>query len=478
MKTTSINTWRVKLGSTKAAREYLEQEGYFTENGITYIKTEPEIVVAENIASAEPQEGKPILITSYLLGSSVNQSAFQALKAHAEYISAEILVIAHKYNNPTTLQSSLREEEGADYIDPLVKSYLTWTNHRIYNHEILGSIQVNCNTLNPLPRIKKITTTHSILGHPMQSLHVKPVVQGMPVVLWSTGTISDIDPASNLTAQQAQFHYKFGWIVLEPDGSSRNIHATKKGQFTDGIAIFDPLKEPDIKPGLSTLSTVWGDLHVEQVDQKALKWAIELTKSFRSPSVILHDFFDAKAVNPHSSQLEKGYSTLYESYCDAKDMLEKIFQEAKISVVLLVESNHNDMVSRYFRKTPIKDMRCSDIHVLKWWLQCNMKPEELFTHGNALRINESYRQIEGTHIGLHGDKGINGAKGSLNSFFQANIRAIIGHSHTPGMLGGVSQVGCLCRLKLGYNDKGASSWCHSLVRLDIFGKHQHFIKFD
>jgi hypothetical protein len=480
----SIHTARVKFGSRKAAREYFANLGYITEDGIHYYPpegtVEPEILEAEvqpDIPSAEPSGRKPILVTSYLLGSYVNVDAFKALKAHAEFLNAEILVIAHKYTNPTSLQGCLREEEGYDFIDSLVKPYLCWTNHTIYGHEILGSVQVNCNNLNPLPRIKKFTTRHSILGHPMQSLHIKPVVQGMPVVLWSTGTISNIDPAANLTAQQAQFHYKFGWIVLEPDGDSRNIHATKAGQFTDAEFIYNPLEFEGIEDGLSTLSTIWGDLHVEQVDPKALRWAIGLTKSFKSPSIVLHDFFDATAVNPHSEKIERGDHSLYDDYDAAHDVLNTIERDTKCSALFLVESNHNDMLSRYFKSTPIHDMGMSDIPILKQWLGKNMKPEDLFTNASRLRIDETYQTLYGTHLGLHGDKGINGAKGSLNSFFQANIRAVIGHSHTPGMLGGVSQVGCLCRLKLGYNDKGASSWCHSLVRLDIFGKHQHFIRF-
>jgi hypothetical protein len=128
-------------------------------------------------------------------------------------------------------------------------------------------------------------------------------------------------------------------------------------------------------------------------------------------------------------------------------------------------------------RTKIEDMNFGDTTTLELWLRCQRKPENLFANASRLRTDENLPTVQGTHLGLHGDKGINGAKGSLLSFFNASIRAIIGHSHTPGMLGGVSQVGCLCRLKLGYNDKGASSWCHSIARLDIFGKHQHLIKF-
>jgi hypothetical protein len=481
----SINTMRVKLGGIDKAREWFKENGYQSEDGVTYHpqmgeegKEEDVEPPAPPVPSYTPSGDKPVLVTSYLFGSSVNPVIFSALEAHAVQIGAEIIVIAHKYTNPTSLQGCLREEEGSDYVDPLVKPYLCWDNLLIHGHDILGAVQVNCNNLNPLPRIKKFTTRHSILGHPMQSLHVKPVVQGqgMPMVLWSTGTISNIDPASNLTAQQAQFHYKFGWIVLESDGSSRNVHTTKSGNFTDKSFIYHTSNH-EISYSTSTLATIWGDVHAEQVDKKAMLWAVQLTESFNSPTIVLHDFFDATAVNPHSSILERNGHNLYDDFRKAQTLLNDIQKDTKCSLILLVESNHNDMLSRFFKRTPVQDMTPASVSLLSMWLSKGMKPEELFTSAEILRIDESYPTLHGTNLGMHGDKGINGARGSLMSLFQANIRAAIGHSHTPGMLGGVSQLGCLCLLKQGYNDKGASSWLHSIMRLDIFGKHQHFIKF-
>jgi len=62
--------------------------------------------------------------------------------------------------------------------------------------------------------------------------------------------------------------------------------------------------------------------------------------------------------------------------------------------------------------------------------------------------------------GSHGDRGINGSRGSIKGFTKVGIKYTIGHSHTTGIIEGVYQNGCLCDLNADYTS-GPSSWSHS-----------------
>ena len=79
--------------------------------------------------------------------------------------------------------------------------------------------------------------------------------------------------------------------------------------------------------------------------------------------------------------------------------------------------------------------------------------------------------INKIELSNHGDRGLNGAKGSLNSYSKLNTKLTIGHSHTPGRMDGAIQVGTSTILRPDYVE-GPSSWrqAHSIGHVD--GKRQ------
>ena len=63
-------------------------------------------------------------------------------------------------------------------------------------------------------------------------------------------------------------------------------------------------------------------------------------------------------------------------------------------------------------------------------------------------------------LAFHGDQGNHGARGSINSFAKIGPKSVIGHSHSPGIMEGVYQVGVTARLDLEYAT-GPSGWMHT-----------------
>ena len=60
-------------------------------------------------------------------------------------------------------------------------------------------------------------------------------------------------------------------------------------------------------------------------------------------------------------------------------------------------------------------------------------------------------KLHGVHIGAHGDKGNNGSRGSIQQLELSYGNAVIGHSHSPGILRNIWQVGTSTKLILDYN---------------------------
>ena len=81
------------------------------------------------------------------------------------------------------------------------------------------------------------------------------------------------------------------------------------------------------------------------------------------------------------------------------------------------------------------------------------------------------RTLGGVEIGMHGDRGPNGSRGSARNLRRIGVKSIIGHSHSPAIEEGCYQVGTSTRLRLEYNG-GPSSWLNTHCILHADGKRQ------
>lgn len=79
--------------------------------------------------------------------------------------------------------------------------------------------------------------------------------------------------------------------------------------------------------------------------------------------------------------------------------------------------------------------------------------------------------IKGIYVGYHGDRGMNGARGTLASFSKIGTKTITGHSHTPGIEKGAYAVGTSTYLSLEYTH-GPSSWMNTHCLIFPNGKRQ------
>jgi hypothetical protein len=114
----------------------------------------------------------------------------------------------------------------------------------------------------------------------------------------------------------------------------------------------------------------------------------------------------------------------------------EIFLETALALVRAAKANAHLTAFRY------------------WAAKLLKRPERFHFYGR----NESV-QFNKIEHGQHGDKGPNGARGSLKAYAQIGAKGTYAHSHTAGIIDGAYQVGTSSQLYMGYN-AGFSSWCH------------------
>jgi hypothetical protein len=106
-----------------------------------------------------------------------------------------------------------------------------------------------------------------------------------------------------------------------------------------------------------------------------------------------------------------------------------------------------------------------DFHPFNWWMKQHDKTATLW-------LTDDYPFIvEGIYLGFHGDRGPNGARGSIKNMSKIGAKTVIGHTHSPGIEKGCYQVGTSTWLSLGYTS-GPSSWHNTHCLVHPNGKRQ------
>lgn len=154
----------------------------------------------------------------------------------------------------------------------------------------------------------------------------------------------------------------------------------------------------------------------------------------------------------------------------------------KKAVSVLVPSNHNEHLGKWINEADwkeeginaefyletalamVKDATVTDFGIVypdpfHYWVD-KLQP------GHKLRLlsRDVSDVAKGIELSMHGDRGMNGSRGSLLGLSKIGVKSIIGHSHSPGIRDGCYQVGTSSVLRRDWNG-GPSSWMntHALV---------------
>ena len=476
--------------SERTVRRWIKNLGFSKEDK-TGIESSEQLDIAK---TKEHTKKKYYLITWAQNNTDVHRKMLTNMESYADFLEAEILVIAGRYRNPTSLSASdtIKHEEETNRIfwDDKIDKYLTANRHNIHKYlQVLADVKTQPTADEPLTGFEGFSGVESsILGHPKQHLKSLPILNGYPhKVIMSTGAITHPNYTDTKAGKKGEFNHIYGFIIVEIRDEEvfhiRNINVDDSGEFND---LFFNVKAGKVTRNKEIEGIVLGDEHSGWEDWDVLTETKRLFEELKPKKVVLHDIFDAYSISHHH---ESDPFLKYRKSQEDKDVLEyeidgmmELLEEFndKDYDTVIVRSNHDDHLDQWLKRQDWK----RDCHnaltymelstkILKGEAENGVIPAligERFPNFKCLGINDSYI-INGIECGLHGDHGANGSRGSATQFKKLNVRTITGHTHAPFIAGGAYGVGTSTMLRLEYN-KGLSSWMNAHVTIDRNGKRQ------
>jgi hypothetical protein len=451
------------------------------------------------------------IITAAQNGTPVHADFWAILQNIAKLREAEILVIPLRYKNPTSQWTGSQQNE--EYWDVAVQPFL-WNQRHVLNENLtlLADIKTQPTAISPLTGNDALSLAASgILGHTKLQLRCIPTPSNrMAKVLTTTGACTVENYTDSRAGKIGEFHHSLSATVVELEGKRfhlRQLNFDKDTCSVTDLGLRYTHDAANVAP--RPLALVMGDTHVGFVDpgvERATFGPGGMVAALNPMHLVWHDLLDAYSCNPH--HLGNPFNAIAK-HGDGADNVRREVNRAIQYVVdhtpagiksVLVGSNHNDMLHRWVKRADwrndplnaefyletalamVKDTKMGPGGTVYpdpfvYWFRKNvshMDPRrERF---QALDSDQSFI-MRGVEMGMHGDVGPNGTRGSIRNLRRLGVKSIIGHSHTPGIDEGCTQVGTSTRLRLEYNH-GASAWLNAHCLLNADGKRQLVIIVD
>lgn len=418
------------------------------------------------------------------------------IEAYADYIDADIHIIAGRYKNPTSIwtNSQSNEEFWAKEVVP----YLDANRHDIHKYvSILSDIKIQPTGVNPMTGMQALSGVNScIFGAPKVQMEMIPVLESSkPKMMVTTGAITKKNYTDSKTGKVGDFHHTFGFAIVEIKDDDtffiRQVTANDKtGNFTD---LYYSVANGEVSVVDSISAIILGDLHYGHHDQKVLDSTMTMLERIVPTHVILHDVFDGNSISHHEMkdpfvQYGKEIAGTNDLGKEVDTMLDGLAVFEKFKNVVVVRSNHDDFLDRWLKNEDWKKqptyknsrvyMKYSDMLLEQYGKDpYNVKGviptiiNDRFPKFITLGRSESYL-VKDWELGQHGDFGANGSRGSLLQFRKLNTKVVVGHYHSTGRKDGALAVGTSTHLRVGYN-KGASGWLQTHVIIHSDGRAQH-----
>lgn len=417
------------------------------------------------------------------------------IEAYANYINADIHVIAGRYRNPTSLSSSKNIRATESWHSRLIP-YLDANRHNLHKYlSIMSDIKIQPTAVNPMSGMRGISGVNScIFGSPKLQLETIPVLEGnKPKMMLTTGACTLSNYTDSKAGKKGEFHHTLGFVIVEIEDKNlfyvRQVSADDNGDFID---MFFEVKNGEVSNIKECDAIIWGDIHVGHHDENVVNKTFKLMNKLKPKHVILHDVFDGYSISHHDMkdpfiQYAKEFHNKNDLGGEIEEMLSFLGRFKKENVVI-VRSNHDDFLDRWLKNndwrknlTPKNNKLYMEYsHILMEQYENSsigvkgVIPELInreYPKYTTLGRGDSYK-VNGWELGHHGDLGSNGSRGSLNQFRTLNTKVVVGHYHSPQRKDGALSVGTTTKLRVGYN-KGASGWLQSHVVIHKNGKAQH-----
>jgi hypothetical protein len=463
------------------------------------LKEKPDIESEQYVKAKEREfdkSKKRFIITYAQNATKIHEKFFNNIKAYAEYIDADIHIIAGRYKNPTSVWSDKQETD--EWWDTNLVPYLDANRHDIHKYvSILSDVKIQPTAVNPMTGMQGFSGVNScVFGSPRLQMEMIPVLEGnIPKMMLTTGAVTLKNYTDSKAGKKGEFHHVFGFVVVEIKDNDtffiRQVTADDKtGSFTD---LCHRVENSEVTKIKTIEGIVLGDLHCGHHDDLVITRTEKLLYHIKPKHVVLHDVFDGDSINHHTMkdpfiQYGKEVNGTNDLGSELDNMMRVLDKFKDFENVIIVRSNHDDFLDRWLKNEDWKKQPTFKNAPLYMELSSKLLKQHAKYNNNVKGvipelINEKYPKfitlgrsssykIKGYECGLHGDIASNGSRGSVEGFRKLNTKLIMGHVHSPARKENVLAVGTSTKLRVGYN-VGPSSWLQSHVIIHNDGRAQH-----
>lgn len=440
------------------------------------------------------KSAKKYVITSAQNDTTTDTEFLGALKKYCDFNEAQLIVIPIRYLNPTAFKRPSHNTWDSELIPYMMDKTLD-----LGPFKILGNLKIQATAQSPLTGLEPLTQgVTTILGHAQVQMKSLPRMKGDdPIILTTTGTVSNCNYSDTKIGYISQFHHTKGAVVVEFDSKHedlfhiRHLIADDDSSFIDlGVQYTSDSYYP-----AETLGLVLGDEHAWFADPDvfdATHGDGGIVDTLRPEVLIRHDIFDGYSVSHHHEnnffvKYKKMHQrmTLASELAQCIEYIEGTTPEYTTSVI--VNSNHNSHLMKWLQEPRSSmDIDNAFMHsvlkakVLDAIHQTGSIPDafslyvkEELAHNDRIVVHDSDESfmVGPIEISMHGDKGPNGSRGSARGLSRLPQKSVIGHSHTPCIERGCYQVGTSTGFNLEYA-KGPTSWMNTHCAIYANGKRQ------
>jgi hypothetical protein len=454
--------------------------------------------------TARPRSGTlRFILTAAQDETPVDMRFFGNLLAYAADIGAEVKVAGFTY------QKGLFEDHATrtGFFAEAVRPYLTHENEWCGPLLFAAKMNILPTAVRPLSGLETYSRgSWAVFPHAKVQLVSVPSLPGRhPAMVMTTGAVTLPNYIEKKAGLKAEFHHQIGAVIVEVDGADRvfcrQLGAGPDGSFQDLDAV---VSNGVVTRGHRIESMTAGDLHIEKGDpliflkafgydlaRQRIVSADSLIHALRPRSIAWHDVLDFQARN-HHRRADPHFA--YEMLVSGRDGVEAgvigaarflgAMSEVEDCESVVAASNHHDALTRWLREAD--PVRHDPLNARYWCelqtavyraIERGERHFDPFRHAVAQQEPERMRRITfvprngsyvvcraagGIEIGMHGDEGPNGARGSALALTRVATRMNIGHAHSASILDGVYTAGLCGLMDQGYNS-GPSGWSHTQI---------------
>lgn len=455
-----------------------------------------------------PPEGE---VWRYLIAAAQNDtrlheptwSAGLALQAHW---NAKILVSSltyiHKLQGAAKRNTEIADDKG--WYDPRLTPFMSDEMLQLAPGLVFnGHLQLSPTAVDPLSGFDSYNGRNSgVFPHTKTALKSIATTSGSPAKLqFTTGAVTQLNYIQRKSGQKAEFHHTLGFLLVEVNSAGnwwvRQLSTDSKGRMYDAKLVAMPSEDGHVVvPALPPAALVFGDAHVAQLEEHHRENMLAMVDTLTPDLVVVHDGLDMESRGHHN---RRDPHKMFELHARGRESVQREITEfggfladmAARSRVLVVDDNHGRHLDRWLKEAEWqRDPVNAEFYLAASgaWLATIRKGEKFQPVKWAVGAYAPVKGVKflepgGSHVvcrdasggielGLHGDLGPNGSRGSVRNLSRLGRKVVIGHSHSAAIFEGAYQTGVSAKLGMDYAVGAPSSWSHSDCLVLRNGKRQ------